>query len=393
MGRNEVEPRVRAFAAVAIGLIGSRGVDLSDTGAADALLAEASAKTSVRDLQVAPIIALGLMKAKAQVPNLLKILRDPEQDEYSRAYAATSLGRIGDASVVPALVETLGDQSTHVARSSAIALGVLVDKEDKRTLDKIKKTAKAHSDRSTRNFAIIALAEIGGVDARTALVETFTKGKGHDLTFGALALGLFGYIHKDSNAELGDIILKEYRLSKNDSEKGALAIALGLLGHGDAAPDLLANLKAGAAPDLKGHICTALGLLGAKDAIAEIQNLVRQKGDLDLRRRAAIALGLLGDPEALNVLQKVIEDSNDSIAVHGSATQALGWIGDNRAVKVLTRFVINEKNQYQDATRAFAAVALGLLGDKDDVPILSRIAEHNNYLSQTEAMAELLTIL
>ena len=48
---------------------------------------------------------------------------------------------------------------------------------------------------------------------------------------------------------------------------------------------------------------------------------------------------------------------------------------------------------YQDVSRSFATVSLGFLGDKDDVPMLSRIQENSNYLAQTGALAELLTIL
>ena len=41
---------------------------------------------------------------------------------------------------------------------------------------------------------------------------------------------------------------------------------------------------------------------------------------------------------------------------------------------------------------AFAAVALGILGDKSDLPLLSKVQENCNYLATTESLTEILLI-
>jgi hypothetical protein len=244
----------------------------------------------------------------------------------------------------------------------------------------------------------MALGEIASPEARTTLMEMVRKGKSlHDRTFGALALGVSGFERDDeARGEMGKLVMDRYKASKSDPEKGAYAIALGLLEYTPARKLLVAVFEQAGHQDLKGHVCTSLGLMNDRNSIPEIQKLVKQRGDVDLRRRAAIALGLLKDPEAVETLKGVIETSSNSKGILGAATVALGYIGDSRAVPILenmlekdTSGVYNAKN----VTRAFATVALGFLGDKDQIPILSKVQENSNYLAQTGALVELLSIL
>ena len=159
------------------------------------------------------------------------------------------------------------DKSAQVQRSSAIALGLLTDKEDEKTVETIITHAKSAADRAVRNFCLIALGQIGNVKGRDFLVTQVQKGQPHDRTFSALALGVYGNKFKDSRTELGKILLDAWNETKNDSDRGAFAIGMGLLDYKAAAPALMEEMKTGGSPDLKGHVATALGLLGKKDAI------------------------------------------------------------------------------------------------------------------------------
>ncbi len=92
----------------------------------------------------------------------------------------------------------------------------------------------------------------------------------------------------------------------------------------------------------------------------------------------------------------VIESNVKSKAILGAATVALGYVGDSRAVPILSKMLSKDTSGVyfsKSVTRAFATVALGFLGDKDPVPLLSLVQENSNYLAQTEALVELLTIL
>jgi HEAT repeat protein len=391
-GTSDVLTRTRAFASVAIGLIGSRE-DLPAEVVKE-LVAMASKSESNRDLQVGPAVAMQLLKRQDVVPALVSIFSDAEQDEYVRAHIGVAFGKMGAKSAIPTLKKFLGDRSVLVSYSCAIGLGLLTDPEDNDTITELLRTAKNGRDVGTRNFALMALAEIGGPKARAYIIEELTTAKSAEAkAFGAIAAGVTGYLHKEDVNLLGRNLVQEFGNEKNPQSKSAMAIALGLLGYEPGKTAIRAALKDTSNPMLQGYLCTALGLLGDQDAIPEIQNLVAQRGDADLRKNAAIALGLLRDREAVTLLKKVIEESAASKAILGAATVAMGYIGDRAAVEILRDFVENPKGTHQDVTRAFAVVALGFLGDKDDIPLLSRIHENSNYLAQSEALAELLSIL
>ena len=393
-GTSDILNRTRAFAAVAIGLIGSReGFDDEDEVIDELLRLARSTDNASRDLAVGPSLALQLIKSQRSIPGMIEIFKDETVDDYVRAHVGVGLGKLGAKSAVKDLVRGLTDKNTYVAQSSAIALGLLVSPEDRDTVKALRNHAKSASNRSVRNFAMIALGEIGAPEGIAMLVDRLKKGQPQDKAFGALGLGVYGFKNPEARIEFGADVLREYQETKAADLRGAIAISLGLLDFEPAKEVLLGDLKRVSDQNLQGHLCTALGLMGYRDAIPEIQKMVVQRGDTDLRKRAAIALGLLQDPEAVGLLEKVIQDSGASKGVLGAATVALGYVGDRSAVPILVKMLENKSGEYQDMSRAFATVALGFLGDKDDIPMLSKVQENSNYMAQTEAVAELLSIL
>jgi HEAT repeat protein len=62
------------------------------------------------------------------------------------------------------------------------------------------------------------------------------------------------------------------------------------------------------------------------------------------RRAAAEALGWIGDVRAVEPLIVALKDTHES--VREAAAKALGWIGDKRAVEPLTALLSDEKNLY-----------------------------------------------
>jgi HEAT repeat protein len=389
-GTKDIYVRQRAFAALAIGLIGAQ--DALDAPIVSELVEAMKKDGAHPDLQVFPALALGIMRSQAAIPELQKLIKNLDADEIVRAHAVIALGKLGDKSSVGILVKDgLTDKSSHVQRSAAIALGLLADKDDEKTVEALVTNAKSASDRAVRNFCLVALGQIGNMKGRDFLVTQLKKGQPHDRTFSALALGIYGNKFKESRNEIGKELMDVFKETKNDSERGAFAIGMGLLDYKTAVPTLTEELKTGGSPDLKGHIATALGLLGEKQSIPLIQDLAKKVNDLDTQRRASIALGLIGDPDAVKILTKVIEDAGNNLSALGGAAVALGFIGDKSAVPVLTA-MLEKKDQFKDNARAFAAVALGILGDKADLPLLSKVQENCNYLATTESLSEILLI-
>ncbi len=393
---NGIDTRTRAFAAMGIGLIGARENDLSDTQAVSALIEMMKARENEkqRDLQITPIVALGIMKATEAVPALIDFFEDKGNQAWARAYAATSLAKIGNPAALPHLTKGLKDKQNAVVQSCAMALGVIAKPEDKDAVDGLQKLVKSGADLGAKNFAIMSLAEIGGEENRNLLARMTKKGNIFERSYSALGMGVYMYQNPTdpSKGEICEDLHKFLKAEKNPDIRGANAIALGLMSYDTAGADILEALKDGGQASLRSHFCIALGLMRYTAATPEIRRTVSDKGDIDLRRNASIALGLMGDKDAVKVLQKEIEASENSLAVHGAVTQGLGFIGDRSAVPTLIKF-LKERDKFQDSTRAFAAVALGLLGDKDDIPIISKISEHNNYLIRTDALGEVLTIL
>lgn len=389
-GKSDVPVRERAFAALALGLIGAQTPP--DPGIVLELIEATKRDAAHADLQVFPILALGMLPSQSAVPELRRIARDSEASELVRAHAVVALGKLGDrGSVVWLVKEGLIDKEAQVARSAAIALGLLTDREDAKTVDALMAHAEAASDRAVRNFCTIALGQIGSLRARDFLVAQVRGGRPADRTFAALAIGIYGCRFKESTNDLGNVLLSAWSEVKSDSERGAYAIGMGLLAYKPAIPALMEVLKAAGSPELKGHAATALGLLGARQAIPLLQDLAKKTSDLDAQRRASVALGLVGDPDAVKLLLKVLENAGNNLSALGGASVALGLIGDRSAVPALSDMLL-KRAAHKDHARAFAAVALGILGDKSELPLLSRVQESCNYLATTEGLNEVLLI-
>jgi HEAT repeat protein len=92
----------------------------------------------------------------------------------------------------------------------------------------------------------------------------------------------------------------------------------------------------------------------------------------------------------VDILTKVVREGTTEY-VRGSAATALGRLASPKAAEALRELLEDEKAP--DTTRAFVAVALGLVLDRQPVPILSRIGDHLNQRMTTEAVAEVLTFL
>ncbi|HVP93905.1 MAG TPA: HEAT repeat domain-containing protein [Methanoregulaceae archaeon] len=162
-------------AAAALSTFGKEGVDH---------LLEALRKTRNKHVKLGIIEALGEIRDNRAVPDLLKALKD--NDNEIRWEAALALGEIGDAGSIPALVEGLKDEDRYVRYATAIALERLNWKPENETLhaylhlgkqewDKlqgigypaIEALAVALKDRNAdvREKAVQVLGEIGSPDA------------------------------------------------------------------------------------------------------------------------------------------------------------------------------------------------------------------------------------
>ena len=394
LGRGDLETlrRTRAFAAVAIGLIGRR-TDITETSGGAALLGVVADEQISRDLHAAAIVALGVMKCQDATTTLIAYLQDKKRDMIIRAFAAMALGRIGGEIVRNPLVKALRDRKNPVRQSACLALGLLTKADDGMTKT-VQRTRKADPDRGVRNFAIVALGRTRNEKAVRHVRRFLKRPNRFERTHAAITLGACAPDVSDALvADLGEQINKSFRREKNFEERGAYAVALGLMGIEKAADDLLADVKKGyGMARYRSYLCIGLGLMHHKPGAKTIRKIATDRGDIELRRAAMLALGLLGEKGDAEVLAKEIAKQTNSMPILDAAARGLGFVGDASTVPILAEMV-TKREKFNDLTRAFAVVALGRLGDRDDIPVLTTIAEDINHLTSTESLRELLRIL
>jgi HEAT repeat protein len=136
----------------------------------------------------------------------------------------------------------------------------------------------------------------------------------------------------------------------------------------------------------RGYVAIGLGLMDAREAMEKIQRIVDEsKYRPDLLKQAAIALGLLGDKDLVPKLVALLEESK-GLATQASLSSALGFIGDQRSIDPLVAMLQNDT--LTERARGFAAVALGIVADKEPLPWNSKIGLDLNYRASTQTLTD-----
>jgi len=355
----------------------------------------------------------------------VKLLDDRSLDREVRAQVPIALARLpGTAAraALPKLVQLLGDKMTSdvLARSAAIALGRIATVEDGEVVDLLLIVTKQDEDFATRQFALLALGRLherarestdrsaltAEVTAkRTLAVQAFLIEQMRHPThkslepYAALALGMFARGGETFDAATPSPTLVATRKALADaftdeadpSVAGAIAIATGLAGASEVAPLLLRELGQTANPTLRGHLAVALGLLKEPAAKAPLTKLLADPA-LPPAARIDVARGLamVGDPDLEERLIALLKQSGDTPSAI-AYSKALGIVGSDRAAASLVALV-------QDRTapalqRAFAVVALGLIGEKTALPWNVPYLVDANYTVPLRALDEIADIL
>lgn len=446
VGQPEVNYRTRAFAAYGLGLIGYQANNEGDRTKIVKILREVleTDSTRTRDLKVSCVIAMGLVRLEtmetsaqpekkgdllppessrlAQLDYLLAFLQNEDQNYLVRAHCPTALARLLGGlppelnqvyrqKVADDLLERLGSkkkEQAEVIQSSILALGLIGTNDGTHPLDKkIRETLAAVpkdvTDQQARNFAMIALAKIGGTlgakdseDGIKYVSETLlaqlADGKSSVKPWAGLACGVMADLlgkAKVQSAKIGTLqmaVLSALDDEKDPSKVGAFAISCGIMSHLEAKPTLLKRLDSEKEEAARGYVAVALGLMNARDAVEKINRIVDEsKYRPDLLKQAAIALGLLGDKELVPKLVKLLGESK-GLATQASLSSALGFIGDKRSIEPLVLMLQNESLTEQ--ARGFAAVALGIVADKEPLPWNSKIGLDLNYRASTQTLTD-----
>ena len=431
----EVDYRTRAFAAYGLSLIGARTADEGDRHRIVERLVEAlhSDRSSLRDVRVACLVSLGLVPLNeirssadgeeapaasrvGQLEFVFDYLVDEEQPALVRAHAPTALVRLMQGlpaedfeayktRVAPELIRRLDKKSredAYVVQSCALALGQIGDRDsdelDVEIREALIEAGEDARDQQARAFALVALAQAGGAQGQSAppARDDVARHLGRQLADSSsfkepwvgLAIGVFGNARNRADGghptDLGEALRMALAAERNATRVGPYAIGIGLLEDHDAQEVLLEKLRSVNSPEARGYVCVALGLLSSRAAIEPIQDIIVQsKYQPDLLRQAAVALGLIGDSHTVPDLIAMLESAK-GLSSQAALASALGTIGDERSVTPLVAML--ENRDVSAKARGFAAVALGIVADKEPLPWNSKISVDLNYWAATRTL-------
>jgi hypothetical protein len=246
---------------------------------------------------------------------------------------------------------------------------------------------------------MIALGQVGGslgrgdADAgvracRDALLAALAHGRGNARPWAALGLAVQDRALEETDAgralESGaskTALRTALEEAVSPSPMSGFAIACGIARDTEARSILRERLRTAPGDDVRGYVAVALGLVQAREAMPEIEALVRDsKYAPALLREAAIGLGLLGDKSLVPELVKMLGEAH-GFSAQAALASALGFIGDSRSIGPLVGML--ERKDVTDSARGFAAVALGIVADKERLPWNSKISTNIDYRAST----------
>ncbi|MEM7199314.1 MAG: HEAT repeat domain-containing protein [Planctomycetota bacterium] len=424
--RSAVDHRTRAFSCYALGLIANGTSNPAvKRQCFDALkdVLDRSTKNGVvdRNIPVAAINAMRLVRPNTQGGAKDQALLD-ESIQVLWRYYRKDVGR-GEqaiqAHVPPAIAQLLGRggdtdgrfkeafatalkerHAIEIHQSAIIALGVLAEPGERNEKDRRYSRAlldyfHAGRDQQARWFSLMALGKIGGDQNRTDLLKAFSKGsKALVKPWAAMSLGVLAHDAAEAAGDraavddtIGKTLHREIQQVKNPETQAAIAVALGLVRYQGAADTLEKLLRRKRHQDeLAGYLCIGLALMDHRRSKDLIQDVVTSSiRRPDLLQQAAVALGKLGDKSVTTELQRMMmDDQNRNVAKLSAIASALGFIGDRRTIDPLIKMMHDES--ITSLSRAFAAVALGGVADKELLPWNSKIAVDMNYRAAVETL-------
>jgi HEAT repeat protein len=347
-------------------------------------------------------------RVRCQVPIAAARLLASHESEVPEAQLALR-GEVTDQ-LLSLVAKNSKEKTVEVLQSSTIALGMIGNAEkgdgegaeqNEQIFNELKRIAKQSADNQTEFFGMMALAQMGsrpgsggekrGLQAavQKELMGFLAKGKGQKKPWAAMSLGVFGNALLENDGTLETTVLAAVRdaARKGDrpAEAGAYAVALGLMKDTISEDLLLKRLDYfNGNDDTRGYIAVGLGLMEANSSIERLAEIIKKsKFRPDLLKQAAVGLGLLGDKSAVKGLVEMLRTAK-GLAAQAAIASALGTIGDANSVAPLVAMLSD--TTITDTARGFAAVALGIVCDKQDLPWNTAIAKNTNYRANVSTL-------
>jgi HEAT repeat protein len=261
------------------------------------------------------------------------------EDLEVRRSAVVALGRIGDSTATPALVNTLNDES--LAIDAANALGQIGDPG---AVDGILNLI-GDDDASTRQAAVSALNSLMLPSMAGRIIPLLHDSDPNVRESAVKVAGYFGYPEASS-------ALVELSHDPNERVRCAAIEHLAYV-EDERVLDVLVQAIKDETPNVRAAAARALGMMDAPEVV---QPLIQGLADKDVwvRYFSARALGRRQSPESVEALERVIEKEKFN-HVRIAALDSLGQIGGARIAGIVGGLV---KDDDPDVAHA-AQVALG----------------------------------
>ncbi|MBU0674231.1 MAG: HEAT repeat domain-containing protein [Proteobacteria bacterium] len=326
-----------------------------------------------------------------------------EGNDKQRIKAALALGKLGDTSVVPLLMQTLKDKNTseEVTVNTITALSFLGAKEA------IPILTETLNDKSgwVREQSAVALYELNQWKYFPRIIKEMTANK-------SIPESVIMSLTPDDGNAVRFLMNLLGRGGLSSNEYIRVVDLLNSLGDARAVPTLVQSLKDYKSPRRHARVIIAntLGNIGDKRAVPGLIDALKDRDDMRLVKTAMESLYKLGDKRAVSALISELQDddgfyksgtatirvnedshfifSDEKDINRGIAAMILGKFGDRDAVPVLINSFLDNSSYFVDS-RIKIAEALGELGDKRAVPALVDVLyyEKDQKLIKEAAMA------
>ncbi|MCE9634178.1 MAG: HEAT repeat domain-containing protein [Planctomycetes bacterium] len=375
--------RHRSFAAFSLGLIGGKA---SATSLIDYMrIGDELRHREDPQLLASCLVAMGFTGEADVLPVLRRASEDRAYDDQVRAFAILGLGRAADRASIPAFISVIGDAAARVSlrRAATVALGRTATTKDNDALAMLFQALHTSDDPLVRHYAAVAIGGLADAPILAQLRKLFPGADDQDRPFVALALG----IGRDEAA--GPILRKALEAETSESRRGAISIALGMIGDTGARSVLEAQVKDRGKIWAQGYGALAIGMARIAESAPTLRKELEATNDPRLRANLAVGLGLLHDAKARDWFFATLRGGG-TIYERGGAAMALGLLRVNESVPLLVGVWQNRKEQ--DIMRAYAVVALGVLADPSDPPKLAQFAIDGDYSLTNDPLNEVLSI-
>jgi HEAT repeat protein len=258
------------------------------------------------------------------------------EDLEVRRSAVVALGRIGDSSATPALVNTLSDES--LAIDAANALGQIGDPS---SVDGLLNLI-GDDDASTRQAAVSALNSLTEPSMSGRIIPLLHDSDPNVRESAVKIAGYFGY--REAASALVD-------LSRDPNERVRCAAIEHLPYIEDERVfDVLVDAIKDETPNVRAAAARALGMMDAPEVV---QPLIKGLADEDVwvRYFSARALGRRGSDDSVEALERVIENEKFN-HVRIAALDSLGQIGGSRIGGIVGSLVKDDDPNVAHAAQA-----------------------------------------